>query len=66
MRRFAVRFLIWLPDGLFILMVKILTWITNIFHDAAKLEVASGNTKKGLSKKHLLMLAEIYENGKRA
>ncbi len=66
MRDYAVRFLIWLPDRLFVLMVRALVFMTNLFYDAAEGEIKRHKSIRGLSKKHKMALYEVFANNEAA
>jgi len=59
-----VRFLVWLPDSLFVLMVKALVKITNVFYLAAKEESRRQKAIGGMSVKNMLALCEALENNR--
>lgn len=58
----AIGFLILLPNWLFVLFVKALAGLTRLCYFAANEEIQRGKPKNGLSKKHLMMLYEVYAN----
>lgn len=60
----VVRFLIWLPDRIFVAMVDILIKATRLFYQAAEGGVARHKPTDSLSKKHLMALYEVYANNR--
>jgi len=62
----AVRFLVWLPNWSFALLVRMLVGLTNLCYLAAKEEIRRQRPSKGLSKKHLEMLYEVCASNERA
>ena len=61
---YFVDFLVWLPDRLFALVVKMLVRLTNLCYLAAEREIEQSKPRKGLSKKHLEMLYEVYASNR--